>query len=159
MDIAPSFCVGNVGTVVTTPLHTGRGWGWVFFSSLLRNHLRRFHSQDLVEVVSYYEEDDEGGEHEGTEDGEGGGQEFCHGGAHAASCPFLQEDVEEDYEGCADHGGYADEPQVEAAEEQDDVPSLGAMYLAQRHFLLSRTGVQRYGAPDAHQADDEADGG
>ena len=60
MDIAPSFCVGNVGTVVTTPLHTGRGWGWVFFSSLLRNHLRRFHSQDLVEVVSYYEEDDEG---------------------------------------------------------------------------------------------------
>ena len=100
------------------------------FFSLLRNHLRRFHSQDLVEVVAYDEEDDEGGEHECAEDGEGGGQEFCHGGAHAASCPFLQEDVEEDYEGCADHGGYADEPQVEAAEEQDDVPSLGAMYLA-----------------------------
>ena len=112
-----------------------------------------------MEVVADDEENDEGGDEEGTEDGESGGQEFCHGGAHAASCPFLQEDVEVDYEGCADHGGYADEPEVEAAEEQDDVPSLGAMYLAERHFLLSRTGVEGYGAPDAHQAVIEADGG
>ena len=83
---------------------------------LFRNHLRRFYLQDLVEVVAYDEEDDEGGEHEGTEDWEGGGQLFCHGGAHAASCPFLQESVEEDYERCTDHGGYADEPQVETTE-------------------------------------------
>ena len=60
------------------------------FFSLLRNHLRRLHSQDLVEVVADDEENDEGGDEEGTEDGESGGQEFCHGGAHAASCPFLQ---------------------------------------------------------------------
>ena len=81
-------------------------------------------------MVAYDEDDDEGGEHEGTEDGECGGEALCHTIDKTVSCPVLQEGVEENYEGRADDGGDADEPQVEAAEEQGDVPSLGAVNLA-----------------------------
>ena len=86
------------------------------YLSFLRNHLRRFHLQDLVEVVAYDEEDDEGGDDEGTEDWEGGGEALCHTIDKTVSCPVLQEGVEENYEGRADKGGNAYEPQVETTE-------------------------------------------
>ena len=100
------------------------------YLSLLRNHLCRFYLQDLVEVVADDEEDDEGGEGEACQDGEDGGELFGYGTGHAAICPILQQGVEEDYEGSADKGGNADEPQVEATEEQGDVLAFGAVNLA-----------------------------
>ena len=106
-------------------------------ASFLRNHLRRPYAQHLVEVITDDEEDDEGGDEEGTEDGECGGEALCHTIDETVSCPVFQEGVEEENEGRADNGGDADEPQVEAAEEQDDVSSLGAVNLTQCHFLLS----------------------
>ena len=108
-----------------------------FHTSFLRNHLRRPYAQHLVEVITDDEEDDEGGDEEGTEDGECGGEALCHTIDKTVSCPVLQEGVEEKDEGRADNGGDADEPQVETTEEQGDVPSLGAVNLTQRHFLLS----------------------
>ena len=84
----------------------------------------------LVQVIAYDEEDDKGGDEESTEDGECGGEEVCHTIDETVSCPVLQEGVEENDEGRTDDGGDADEPQVEATEEQDDVSSLGAMNLA-----------------------------
>ena len=108
-------------------------------------------------MVAYDEEDDEGGDEEGTEDGECGGEALCHTIDETVSCPVLQEGVEENDEGRADNGGDAYEPQVEATEEQGNVPSLGAVNLTECHFLLSRTGVESNGAPYTHQADDKAD--
>ena len=110
-------------------------------------------------MVAYDEEDDEGGEQESTEDGECGREALCHTIDKTVSCPVFQESVEEKDEGRADDGGDADEPQVEATEEQGDVPSLGAVNLTECHFLLARTGVEGNSAPDAHTADDEADAG
>ena len=126
---------------------------------LLRNHLRGFYLQDLVEVVAYDEDDDEGGDDEGTEDGECGGEALCHTIDKTVSCPVLQEGVEENYEGSTDHGGDADEPEVETTKEPGYVPSLCAMYFTQRHLLLSRTSVKGDSAPNAHEANDEADAG
>ena len=70
----------------------------------------------LLDVMTYDEGDDEHGEGEACEDWEGGGQLFCYGTGHAAICPILQQGVEEDYEGSADKGGNAYEPQVETTE-------------------------------------------
>ena len=126
---------------------------------LLRNHLRRLYAQHLVEVVTYDEEDDKGGDEEGTEDGECRGEALCHTIDKTVSCPVFQEGVEEEDERRTDNSGDADEPQVETSEEQDDIPSLGAVNLTQCHFLLSRTGVEGNSAPDAHEANDETDAG
>ena len=84
----------------------------------------------LVQVITYDEEDDEGSDDEGTEDGECGGEALCHTIDKTVSCPVFQEGVEEKDEGRADDGGDADEPQVEATEEQGNIPSLCAMNLA-----------------------------
>ena len=123
------------------------------------NNIRRMLFYYLVQVITYDEEDDEGGKQVSTEDGECGREEVCHTIDETVSCPVFQEGVEENYEGRADDGGDADEPQIEATEEQGDVSSLGAVNLTECYFLLSRTGVEGNGAPDAHEADDEADAG
>ena len=62
--------------------------------SLLRNHLRRLYAQDLVEVVAYDEDDDEGGDEESTEDGECRGEALCYTIDKTVSCPVLQQGVE-----------------------------------------------------------------
>ena len=82
-----------------------------------------------MEVVTYDEEDDKGGDEEGTEDGECGRETLCHTIDKTVSCPVFQEGVEEEDERRTDNGGDPDEPQVETSEEQDDVPSLGAVNL------------------------------
>ena len=107
------------------------------YLSLFCNHLRRPYAQYLVEVIAYDEEDDEGGEEEGTEDGECGREALCHTIDKTVSCPVFQESVEEKDEGRADDSSHGDEPQVEATEEQGDVPSLGAVNLTECHFLLA----------------------
>ena len=116
-----------------------------------------FNLSNLGGKMTYDEGDDEHGEGEACQDGEDGGELFGYGTGHAAICPILQEGVEENYEGCADHGGDAYEPQVETTEEQDDVFALGAVHLADGHFLLARTRVERDAAPNTHEADDGAD--
>ena len=60
-----------------------------FHTSFFRNHLRRPYAQHLVEVVTYDEEDDKGGDDEGTEDGDDGGEALCHTIDKTVSCPVF----------------------------------------------------------------------
>ena len=80
-------------------------------------------------------------------------------GNHFRYCPLLQELAEEDNGRDGKYGCHTYEPQIEAAEEQGDVPSLGAVHLADGNLLLARTGVEGNSAPDAHKADDETGAG
>ena len=109
----------------------------------------------FTDVEGDDEEDDEGGHADAEEEGHDGRDEVL--GNHFRYCPLLQELAEEDNGRDGKYAGHTYEPQVEAAKEQCYVPSLGTMYLAECHFLLSRTGIEGYGAPYTHQTDDEAD--
>ena len=89
----------------------------------LRNNIRRFLLHYPADVEGDDEEDDERSKNDADEDGHDGGDTFL-------VAEVLQELIEENAYGDCNDACHSDKPEVEAAEEQSNVPSLGAMYLA-----------------------------
>ena len=131
---AVSLQVGVHFLLLLLPSIQGGAGGWVF-SSLFRNNLRRILLHHPAYVERDYEEDHDGGYTYTSEEGHDGGYEML--GNHFRYSPLLQE-LAEEYNGR--DGKYAChtyEPQIEATEEQGDVFALGAVHLAECHFLLA----------------------
>ena len=92
-------------------------------ASLFRNNLRRILPHHGADVEGDDEEDDEGGKNDAEEDGRDGGDTFL-------VAEVLQELIEEDAYGDCNYACYSDKPQIEATEEQGNIPSLGAVNFA-----------------------------
>ena len=90
---------------------------------LLRNNLRRVLPHHGAYVEEDNEEDDERSKNDAEEDGHDGGDTFL-------VAEILQELIEENAYGDCNYACHSDKPEVEATEEQGNIPSLGAVNLA-----------------------------
>ena len=90
---------------------------------LFRNNLRRVLPHYRADVEGDDEEDDERSKNDAEEDGHDGGD-------NCLVAEVLQELIEENAYGDCNDACYSDKPEVEATEEQGNIPSLSTMNLA-----------------------------